>query len=222
VKSKSDVLGGGGVGVVGGGVREDGGRGRPPHLEGGGTGEDGGLGRPPHLDDRTTQDGRLTQDGGPTNEERRAGRPAPHAELRDGPAAVAAYGRAASVLSLSEVCAVMGRLTGQKPSRPTVYRWMSVGLLSSLNQTCIRLASIAMPSGRCVAADQLVDFIAGINDDPVERETAVHHLRRVIAVYQAEMGEGVRLGGGVGKKGRRARTPAPPVGVPKARGRKAG
>jgi hypothetical protein len=126
------------------------------------------------------------------------------------------------VLSLSEVCAVMGRLTGQKPSRPTVYRWMSVGLLSSLNQTCIRLASIAMPSGRCVAADQLVDFIAGINDDPVERETAVHHLRRVIAVYQAEMGEGVRLGGGVGKKGRRARTPAPPVGVPKARGRKAG
>jgi hypothetical protein len=140
---------------------------------------------------------------------------------------VAAYGRAASVLSLSEVCAVMGRLTGQKPSRPTVYRWMSVGLLSSLNQTCIRLASIAMPSGRCVAADQLVDFIAGINDDPVERETAVHHLRRVIAVYQAEMGEGVRVGCGVGKKGRRAGTPAPPtpappVGVPKARGRKAG
>jgi len=193
VKSKSEVFGGGEVGVVGGGVREDGGRGRPPHL-----------------DARTT------------NEERRAGRPAPHAELREGPAAVAAYGLAASVLSLSEVCAVMGRLTGQKPSRPTVYRWMSVGLLSSLNQTCIRLASIAMPSGRCVAADQLVDFIAGINDDPVERETAVHHLRRVIAVYQAEMGEGVRVGCGVGKKGRRAGTPAPPVGVPKARGRKAG
>lgn len=135
---------------------------------------------------------------------------------------MAAYGQASSLLSLLDVCEVMGRLTGAKPSKPTVYRWMSVGLLSSLNQTCIRLASIAMPSGRCIATHQLVDFVAGINDDAQEKETAVQCLRRVIAAYRAEVAEQRVVRGGKGGNERRAGTPAPPVGVREARGRRAG